>query len=964
MGKLIIRIRLVSLLVVLIVINLTFFIACRKHSTSKIPPKAVNGVLDLNNWDLKKDGPIDLTGEWEFYWNNHLTPKDFFKSNPPQKTGLMRVPGCWNSYLLEGKPLSGDGYATYRLKVLMNDQKGSFALNRLDIGTAFNVYVNGEKIGFAGVAGKTVETAVPNFSQDVSDFISETNLVDIILQVSNFHHRLGGPWEVIRLGREKEIRKIRERRLVFDLFLCGSILIISLYHLCLFFLRRKDRSPLYFGIFCFLIALRLLATGERYFIHLFPGMDWELVFKIEYLAFYLAVPIFAMFVHSLFYREFSKRVLRIIQFFGIIFSCIVLLTPARIYSHTVQSYQIITVMSCIYGIYVLGLSSVRKREGAFLFSIGFIVLFFTVVNDIVYSRMITQIGYFAPFGLFVFILFQAFLLSRRFSMAFNTVEKQGEKLMEANKAHRQEINERQRTEKALQEAYSIINRSPAVAFLWKNSEGWPVEFVSDNVTDLFGYAAEEFTSGQVSYATTIHADDLKRVAREVAAFSKDTDRTVFVHEPYRIISKDGKTRWLDDRTYIRRDKKGNITHYEGIVVDITDSMQAAEVLRENKEKLARSKKMESLGLLAGGVAHDLNNVLSGIVSYPDLLLLRLPEDSPFRESIETIKESGRRAVAIVQDLLTVARGVATTKEPLNLNDLIGDYLHSPEFNKLKQFHPTVTVKTNLDKNLLNISGSQVHIRKVLMNLVSNASEAINDSGNITITTVNRYVDTPLRGYDDIYAGEYAVLAVSDDGSGISSDDLERIFEPFYTKKVMGRSGTGLGLAVVWNVVQDHKGYIDVTSNDNGTTFELFFPITREEISEKDLFIPFTDLKGNGEKILVIDDVESQRDISCKMLETFGYKAKAVTSGEEAVEYLKENTVDLLLLDMIMDPGINGRETYERIIKIHPNQKAIIVSGFAETDDVKQTQKLGAGKFLKKPLTLEMIGLAVKEEMAK
>jgi len=392
--------------------------------------------------------------------------------------------------------------------------------------------------------------------------------------------------------------------------------------------------------------------------------------------------------------------------------------------------------------------------------------------------------------------------------------------------------------------------------------------------------------------------------------------------------------------------------------------QMEETLRENKEKLARSKKMESLGLLAGGVAHDLNNVLSGIVSYPELLLLQLPEDSQFKKAIETIKESGDRAVAIVQDLLTVARGVATTKEPLNLNDLIGGYLHSPEFNKLKQFHPTVTVNTNLNTDLLNISGSHVHIRKVVMNLVSNASEAIKGSGNVTISPVNRYVDRPLSGYDDVNVGEYAVLAVSDDGSGISSDDLERIFEPFYTKKVMGRSGTGLGLAVVWNVVQGHKGYIDVTSNENGTTFELYFPITRDEISGKDLSIPIKDYKGNGETILVVDDVASQRDISCKMLEIFGYKIKVVSSGEEAVDYLKENTVDLILLDMIMDPGINGRETYERIIKIHPNQKAIIVSGFAETDDVKATQRLGAGQYLKKPLTLEKLGLGIKEVLEK
>lgn len=369
-------------------------------------------------------------------------------------------------------------------------------------------------------------------------------------------------------------------------------------------------------------------------------------------------------------------------------------------------------------------------------------------------------------------------------------------------------------------------------------------------------------------------------------------------------------------------------------------------------------------LLAGGVAHDLNNVLAGIVSYPELLLMDLPEDSKLRKPIETMQESGHRAAAIVQDLLTIAKGVATTKEPLRLNDLVRDYANSPEFKKLKQFYPTVTVKTNLEKDLLNIVGSHVHIRKVVMNLVSNASEAIEGSGVITISTMNRYVDRPLRGYDDVNTGEYVVLSVSDNGSGISSDDLERIFEPFYTKKIMGRTGTGLGLAVVWNTVQDHKGYIDVTSDENGTTFELYFPITRDEISVKNLSIPIKEYKGNGEMILVVDDVESQREISCQMLDTLGYNTEAVSSGEEAVDYLKGHSVDLLLLDMIMEPGINGRETYERILKIHPNQKAIIVSGYAETAEVKVAQKLGAGNYIKKPLTLEKIGMAVKEELEK
>ena len=398
--------------------------------------------------------------------------------------------------------------------------------------------------------------------------------------------------------------------------------------------------------------------------------------------------------------------------------------------------------------------------------------------------------------------------------------------------------------------------------------------------------------------------------------------------------------------------------------EIRERQQAQQALRESEEKLARAEKMNAVGLLAGGVAHDLNNVLSGIVSYPDLLLRDLPEDSKLKKPIETMQASGLRAAAIVQDLLTVARGAATAKMPIQLNDILKEYLDSPEFEKLKVFNPTAPIYTEIDPELLNIIGSPVHIRKALMNLVSNALEAIEGRGHVTIATMNCSVDRPIRGYDDIAIGDYAVLSVSDDGPGILSTDLQRIFEPFYTKKVMGRSGTGLGLAVVWNVVQDHKGYIDIATSENGTTFKLYFPITRQKPAMEPLAIGVDDCMGKGETILVIDDVESQREISCEMLDSLGYKTQATASGEEAIAYLENHSVDLLLLDMIMDPGINGRETYERIVKIHPHQKAIIFSGFAETDEVKAAQKLGAGLFLKKPITLEKIAIAVKEELAK
>ena len=192
-----------------------------------------------------------------------------------------------------------------------------------------------------------------------------------------------------------------------------------------------------------------------------------------------------------------------------------------------------------------------------------------------------------------------------------------------------------------------------------------------------------------------------------------------------------------------------------------------------------------------------------------------------------------------------------------------------------------------------------------------------------------------------------------------------IFEPFYTKKTMGRSGTGLGMAVVWGAVKDHKGYIDVRSTvGKGTCFTLYFPVTRKALVEDKSLLTIEDYMGRGEIILVVDDIHEQREIAFGMLNKLGYNVKTISSGEEAIEYIKSNDVDLVVLDMIMDPGISGLETYTEMVKIRPDQKAIITSGFAETADVKKAQKLGAGKYIKKPYTLEKIGIAIKEELEK
>ncbi|WP_267928914.1 hybrid sensor histidine kinase/response regulator [Desulfolithobacter dissulfuricans] len=406
----------------------------------------------------------------------------------------------------------------------------------------------------------------------------------------------------------------------------------------------------------------------------------------------------------------------------------------------------------------------------------------------------------------------------------------------------------------------------------------------------------------------------------------------------------------------------------GEVVVLYDDLTREKRMESEKEamarKLRRSRKMEAIGLMAGGVAHDLNNILSGIVSYPELLLRQIPENSSLQRPLEVINESGLRAAAIVADLLTVARGAASRKEPASLNSLITRYLQSAEHSQCMKANPGVVFATRLRPEIPPIRCSPVHIRKILMNLAYNGAEAIDGPGRVEIATDTGRLDQSSQTRNPLPAGEYAILTVRDTGPGMSAQDVERIFEPFYTTKTGGRSGTGLGLTIVWNAVQDHGGHIDVATGPDGTQFTIYFPVT-DELPEKPRSTVDLDLlTGNGETILIVDDEPTQREIACHMLEHLGYRPVAVACGEEAVAHIRNHRVDLVLLDMIMEPGLSGRETYERIIEIRKDQRAIIATGFATSSEVEKVFEAGAAMLVKKPYTLEQLGQAIREELGR
>jgi PAS domain S-box-containing protein len=558
-------------------------------------------------------------------------------------------------------------------------------------------------------------------------------------------------------------------------------------------------------------------------------------------------------------------------------------------------------------------------------------------------------------------------LNRRLLQAGSALEAERAELLKAKDELKREITVRSDSEKALwrsERKYRLLTES-IKEIIWTMDTDLRFTYVSPAVAAIQGWSAQEYLDLDLKDIMTPASLDkvMEEHARQIALSEKTGSFERSSTLELELRRKGGSTVWAEVTASFLLGEDNRPVGILGVTRDITERRRAAKEREQLIESLERAKKMEALGTLAGGVAHDLNNVLSGIVSYPDLLLWDLPQGNPLRKTIETIRDSGKKAAAIVQDLLTLARRGVSQTEILLLNDLIAAQLESPELRRMLSFHPLVEVKTIPAPGLLNIMGSSVHLSKTIMNLLSNAAEAMPEGGFISIATENVYLERPIRGYAEIAEGSYVHLRVSDSGVGISNEDRQRIFEPFYTKKKMGRSGTGLGMAVVWGTVQDHHGYIDVRSTQGaGTTIDLYFPATSLEAPPLENTDAPELLKGRGEKILIVDDVREQREILGRILSQLGYDHTAAASGEKAVEYLATHTADLVILDMIMDPGIDGLETYQRILRRHPQQKAIITSGFAETERVKRAQAFGTGAYVKKPYLVEELAKVLRAEL--
>jgi PAS domain S-box-containing protein len=522
------------------------------------------------------------------------------------------------------------------------------------------------------------------------------------------------------------------------------------------------------------------------------------------------------------------------------------------------------------------------------------------------------------------------------------------------------ITQRKQMEEALWQTKLVVEHSPVVLFRSRAEEGlapdrvgdWPIDFVSENVGQ-FGYSAEELLSGAVSYASLVHPDDLPRMAQEIQAFAARGEDSF--RQEYRLRTKDGQVRWVDDRTVIVRGPDGRVTHYQGVLIDITEHKRL-------EEQFLQAQKMESVGRLAGGVAHDFNNLLTVINLYSDMALRSLEPSNPPRQDLEEIHKAGDRAAQLTRQLLAFSRRQVLEMHTLNLNEVLQGL--AKMLPRLVGEDITLELKFAPDLGYTRADPGQ--IEQVVVNLAVNARDAMPDGGRLTLETANVTLDRlVLRRHPDAVVGDYVMLAISDTGTGMTEEVKAHLFEPFFTTKGLGK-GTGLGLATVYGIIKQHQGHIWVYSEPGlGSTFKIYLPRVEEEPAKLSRLNESATLPRGTGTVLVVEDEPAVRGVAVRVLSGLGYRVLEASNGLEALQVAAAwgQAIHLLLTDVVM-PEMNGKVLSEQLTAFYPGVKVLFISGYTD-ETVSQRGVLEEGvSFLQKPFPPAGLAHKVREVLDK
>ncbi len=512
-----------------------------------------------------------------------------------------------------------------------------------------------------------------------------------------------------------------------------------------------------------------------------------------------------------------------------------------------------------------------------------------------------------------------------------------------------DITERKKVENSLRESQQqyeqLVNTIDSI--VWEvDVASFQYIFVSQQAERILGYPKERWLEHDF-WPNHIHPEDRDSAVEYCKKSTAKMKDHVF---EYRMLAADGRIVWLRDIVTVIVENNKPVK-LQGVMVDITNH-------KHLEEQLHHSQKMEAIGRLAGGVAHDFNNMLTVIRGYSEILLQRnLHKDDPLRRELEEIRRASQRASELTAQLLTFSRKHLFQKKVIYLNEIVLDL----EKMLRRLIDETITLTTTLESNLGQFKADPNQIEQILMNLVLNARDAMLTGGHLAIETCNIDVDHEYAGrYIGLEAGPYVILRVRDSGKGMDSETISHIFEPFFTTKEQGQ-GTGLGLSIVYGIVQQCDGYIAVDSELNQyTQFEIFFPRIQEEIPEQGSGIRAESSSGS-ETILLVEDEVSVRHFASHVLQLDGYTVLEANHGQAALNIAEKSDapIHLLITDIILPGGMNGVELARELITLHSDLKVLYMSGYSD-DAIAQHGISNGIEFLQKPFTLGQLSQKTRQ----
>ena len=519
-----------------------------------------------------------------------------------------------------------------------------------------------------------------------------------------------------------------------------------------------------------------------------------------------------------------------------------------------------------------------------------------------------------------------------------------------------DITERRQAEKALQESeerYRNILESMIDGYYEVDLAG-NFTFFNDSVCELLGYSRVELLGmNSRQYTDERNAAALFQAFNEVYRTGISTRGF-----DWEVIRKDGTRRFVEASVSLMKASDGTPLGFRGIVRDVTNRKHIEEEKEKLRQKLQQAQKMESIGTLAGGIAHNFNNVLMGIQGRASLMMMNKDSSHPDYEHLKGIEEYIRNATELTKDLLGFARGGKYEVKPTDLNGLI-----EHEIRMFGHTKKEIRIHRKYEENLWPSDVDQGQIRQVLLNLYVNAWQAMPGGGDLYVQTENVILSEEQIRTLKVHAGRYVKITVADTGTGMDEATRQKIFDPFFTTKGIER-GSGLGLASVYGIVQNHGGMIQVSSTKGqGTTFEVYLPASDEPDQGESLEINQQRIEYGHGTVLLVDDEEMVLEVGRMMLETLGYRVRIARSGKEAVDlYDKEREeIDLIILDMIM-PGMGGGETFDRLKAIEPKVIVLLSSGYSINGQATEIMNRGCRGFIQKPFAMETLSQKVKKAL--